>query len=400
VLIFYVEAANYIHIEPLTAKSSAAYLQALIKATAFLNSRHIPVSGFVLDNQISGPVRSFLLDKGTIQLVPPGTHRVNRAERAIRTFKNHFVATLATTHPDFPLHLWDELLVQTEITLNMMRSSAVSNSMSAYQQVCGRYDFNATPIAPLGTKVLVYESAEQRASWAPHGVEAWYVGPALEHYRCFQVWVVSTGRLRTSDSLSWHPTTVLMPGASTLEQLTAILGQLKSTLASLHIAPPQQWFHSSQPLLADVSKDLHDTFSTLAQLFQYGNAPAPELSTPTVINHPPSQRVDPNISRTHSSQQHHIPSAMTEASIQRVPPLNILNGHSPQRVVRLPKAVLSPEPIAIPTDSTAPLLNHGNIPLCDTYLPERKVCPPVRHSLRSHRTPSRFVGIIYQITTI
>jgi hypothetical protein len=53
VLIFYVEAANYIHVEPLHAKSAAAYLKALVNATSFLNAHRIPVAGFVLDNQIS-----------------------------------------------------------------------------------------------------------------------------------------------------------------------------------------------------------------------------------------------------------------------------------------------------------------------------------------------------------
>lgn len=32
-------------------------------------------------------------------LVPPDTHRRNAAERAIRTFKNHFIAGLCTTDP-------------------------------------------------------------------------------------------------------------------------------------------------------------------------------------------------------------------------------------------------------------------------------------------------------------
>jgi hypothetical protein len=54
------------------------------------------------------------------QLVLPNYHRRNAAERAIRTFKEHFVAGLSSVDPTFPLHLWDRLLPQAEITLNLL----------------------------------------------------------------------------------------------------------------------------------------------------------------------------------------------------------------------------------------------------------------------------------------
>ena len=40
-----------------------------------------------------------------IQFVEPHNHRVNAAERAIQTFKNHFISGLCTTDINFPLHL-------------------------------------------------------------------------------------------------------------------------------------------------------------------------------------------------------------------------------------------------------------------------------------------------------
>ena len=45
------------------------------------------------------------------------------AERAIQTFKNHFIAGLSSTNPNFPLHLWDELLEQATITINLLQQS-------------------------------------------------------------------------------------------------------------------------------------------------------------------------------------------------------------------------------------------------------------------------------------
>jgi hypothetical protein len=53
--------------------------------------------------------------------------------------------------------------------------------------MCGRlYDFNRHPIAPLGTRVVVHD--KHRATWAPHGVDGFSVGPTkLEVPRMFQV---------------------------------------------------------------------------------------------------------------------------------------------------------------------------------------------------------------------
>ena len=45
-----------------------------------------------------------------MELVPPGCHRRNAAEVAIRDFKAHFLSVLAGTADDFLPSLWDILL--------------------------------------------------------------------------------------------------------------------------------------------------------------------------------------------------------------------------------------------------------------------------------------------------
>ena len=92
----------------------------------------------------------------------------------IRTFKNHFVATLAGVDKECPLELWPEFLEQIDITLNIMRTS--SSGLSAWSALHGIVDFNKTPIAPLGVKVVSHVPADRRASWANHGDIGFYVG--------------------------------------------------------------------------------------------------------------------------------------------------------------------------------------------------------------------------------
>ncbi len=116
-------------------------------------------------------------------LLKPNNHRVNAAEHAIQTFKAHFISALATTDSHFPLQLWDQLTPQVETTLNMLHSSRIDPSMSAYEAVHGPYNWNHIPLAPPGCKAVIYEAPELRGSWASHGTDAWYVGPSLDHYR-------------------------------------------------------------------------------------------------------------------------------------------------------------------------------------------------------------------------
>ena len=86
------------------------------------------------------------------QLVALYIHRQNAAERAIRTFKDHFIAGLCTTDKQFPARLWNELIPQAEITLNLLRTSRINPKLSAHAQVFGQFDYNRTPMAPPGLK--------------------------------------------------------------------------------------------------------------------------------------------------------------------------------------------------------------------------------------------------------
>ncbi len=107
------------------------------------------------------------------QLVPPGIHWRNAAERAIRTFKNHFIAALCSVDKNFPIHLWDQLLPQAEITLNLLRGSRINPKLSAWAQVHGTFDFNRTLLGPPGCRVLAHEKPDKRKTWAPQWLACW-----------------------------------------------------------------------------------------------------------------------------------------------------------------------------------------------------------------------------------
>ena len=53
-------------------------------------------------------------------------HRQNLAERVIQTFKNHFKSVLAGVDDSFLMRLWDKLLSQVILTLNLLQQSNVA----------------------------------------------------------------------------------------------------------------------------------------------------------------------------------------------------------------------------------------------------------------------------------
>ena len=185
---------GYCHFELLSSRKSDCYIAAYTKVLAFFRGLgHIPAI-LRLDNETSDKLEAYLrAEKIDIQFVPPGNHRALKAERNIRTSKNHLISMLFGTHSDFPLNLWDELVPQTELTLAHLQPYTLDRTKCAYDGIHPtRYDFVAHPIAPAGTLVVVHEKPSERGSWAPHGAKGYYLGPADKHYHCWRTWVLST----------------------------------------------------------------------------------------------------------------------------------------------------------------------------------------------------------------
>jgi hypothetical protein len=116
-MVCYVYNCNYVKFTPMKSRPASEWVKAYDHT-----HQELVVKGFkpklqTLDNEASTALKIFFTANDVeYQLVPPHCHRRNAAERAIRTFKEHFVAGLSSVDPTFPLHLWDILLTQAEIT--------------------------------------------------------------------------------------------------------------------------------------------------------------------------------------------------------------------------------------------------------------------------------------------
>jgi hypothetical protein len=67
------------------------------------------------------------------------------------------------------------------------------------------------PMAPPGTRIIAHEKPDQRCSWDPHVVDVYYLGPSLDHYRCYQVQITETKGTQIVDTVIFSPSNTVMP---------------------------------------------------------------------------------------------------------------------------------------------------------------------------------------------
>lgn len=231
IMILYDYDSNAIIAEPMMSRTAESILKAYQKIhTMLVKAGHRPKLQR-LDNECSAILKDFMSAESVeYQLVPPHVHRRNAAERGIRTFQNHFIAGLCSVDKNFPLHLWCRLIPQANITLNLLRGSRINPKLSSWAQLCGTFDYNCTPIAPPGIRVLVHEPSTTRTTWSPHASDGWYVGPAMESYRCFQCWMWDTRAVRICPKVTWFPTKTAMPIATSDDVIAAAANDIKDAL--------------------------------------------------------------------------------------------------------------------------------------------------------------------------
>jgi hypothetical protein len=202
----------------------------------------------LLDNEASTKLKNFMREKEVdFMVAPPNIHWRIKAERAICTFKNQLIAGLCSTDKTFPLHLWDELLLQALLTLNLLRTSRINPKLFAHAQMHGFLNFNKTPIATPGIRVLVHENPSMRGTWTPHAVDGWYLGPTIDHYRSYKVWIWEIKATRITDTLTWFPSKVKMPSASSTYESIAAAKDLTYCWIFYCIAP-LRWVLEAIPL--------------------------------------------------------------------------------------------------------------------------------------------------------
>jgi hypothetical protein len=78
---------------------------------------------------------------------------------------------LSRVADNFPPNLWDSLLPQTKITINLIQQSNATPNVLAYVHLIKPFDYNKMPLAPLGCEAQIHEKTNKQGTWAYHSVD-------------------------------------------------------------------------------------------------------------------------------------------------------------------------------------------------------------------------------------
>jgi hypothetical protein len=317
---------GYVHLELLKDRTKGEYIRAYKQMYAYFKMYgHTPTIQR-LDNESSTELELFLRElEVDTQFVPPGIHRQNPSERAIRHTKNCIIAMCMTADEGFPGEvLFEEVVEQAEIVINQLHPCLANPKINAWTGFRGRaYDHLAHPMSVFGMRVVVHEKSQARRSWATHGKDGFYTAPALLHYRCWSVYVLETGSTRVSDTLAWFPKPYTMPGHSPLEQLTAAVKDMNRAITN---ATTEEHSHMFNTTLSEGVKEMQNLFSPTSVSSQHTDSSEP---SPSVIADAPIQRVPEqpsaaihNISQDGCSERRSSSTSSKSSSTYEVPTTN------------------------------------------------------------------------------
>jgi hypothetical protein len=190
------------------------------------------------------------------------------------------VAGLSSVDPALPLNLWDRLLPQAEIMLNLLQTSRLHPQLSAAAHFHDLVDYNKTAFAPPGCKIIAHEKPGKRRTWAPHGQHGYSLGPAVHHRRCQNVYISATASERIVDTLEFFPHNYQMPQLSSADRLLMAAKDMMDALQNPHPEVP----------FASVGDDTLSALADFAAIFklklQQTPSPTHQAVSPTVFQSP------------------------------------------------------------------------------------------------------------------
>jgi hypothetical protein len=127
VMVAYEWDSNAIIAVPLKNHFTSSLVASQTQLFHYFRDRGLRPKVIILYNECPLALKTFFRKEDVrFQLSPPNDRRTNPAEKAIDTWKCHFIAGLASVDPAFPIHLWCRLIRQCNLTLNLLRTSRIN----------------------------------------------------------------------------------------------------------------------------------------------------------------------------------------------------------------------------------------------------------------------------------
>jgi hypothetical protein len=181
---------------------------------------------------------------------------------------------------------------------------------------------------PPGTIIIAHEIPNHRRTWAPHGQDGWYIGPALEHYRCYRVYINKTRSERVMETVAFFPTEVKIPFKSSRDLPTEAVKQLTYTLVNPQPVGP----------FAQVGDDQPITLKKLAAIFEGALPKHRQRTAIPLLNY--NSNSPQRVGTTESPQKEHL----TASAPRVVVPTgsNQMTPNSHRRLQTMPRRFVTP----------------------------------------------------------
>ncbi|KAL7480635.1 hypothetical protein ACHAW6_006312, partial [Cyclotella cf. meneghiniana] len=251
-------------IEPLKNRTDVKCTCAYSTVMLCLKQAGVTLHKHVLNNEISTAMKDLIKDtyRMTLKLVPPGCHHRNATEVAICNFKSHFLSILSGTADDFTLCLWDKLLPQAEIILNLLPQSNAIPTVSAYAHLNGPFDYNKMPLAPMGCNAQIHKKTDSCRTWAFHSIDGRYLNTSPEHYRTHCCHIKSTNSEHLSDIVHFQHKHITNPSLAPTNTLMAAIADCSRALKGLNLSNNNDGIKQLETLLQQASTQLNSTHTS------------------------------------------------------------------------------------------------------------------------------------------
>ena len=260
-VLYYIDG-SYIMMEPMKSRHENEMIRAHKVLIERLKSRGFYPKKQMLDNEISKAYEKAIKEQGVdeVERVPKEAHRRNAAEKAIQTAKNHIKAILAGCDDSFPMHLWDRLLPQAELTMNLLRPANANPNISAYQYLYGNHDYDKHPLHPLGCKVQAFNDTKTRRSWEENSKDGYYVGTSLKHHRTYNVWIKATRAIQNTDTVFFQHSHITKPSVTKADVVadaaTKLIEAIKGNYATVHNETEMEALNRLSQVFVDATKKM------------------------------------------------------------------------------------------------------------------------------------------------
>ena len=101
-----------------------------------------------------------------------------------KKFSDHFIAGLCSVDTNFIMYLWGRIIPLETINLNLPIPERINPRISDQEILNGVFEYNRTPLAPPGARVVVHDMLSKRAILKPNEKNGLYLDSAPDYYRC------------------------------------------------------------------------------------------------------------------------------------------------------------------------------------------------------------------------